>query len=98
MIKLDLQEVKDHLRIDHDIFDQDLKLKMHAAQARVIAHCQGTDFTQLTPEQETLIKAAIFNLIGYMDRVRAAEEGGDRGYLPPSVHLLLMPFRALGVA
>lgn len=98
MLTITLQEVKDHLRIDHDIFDQDLQLKINAALYRVQAHCQGTDFSKLTTEQEYLIKAAVFNLVGYLDRIRAAEEVTDRGYLPPSVHLLLAPFRELGIA
>lgn len=98
MITIDLQEVKDHLRIDHDIFDADLSLKMVAAQARIVSHCQGTDFSKLSPEEETLVKAAILNLIGYMDRVRNGEESFDRNYLPPFVHQLLMPLRSPGIA
>lgn len=98
MIKISLEEAKDHLRIDHDLFDAELSLKITAATARVKAHCQGTDLDKLSSEQETLIKAAILNLIGFMDRIRAEEERGDKDYLPPSVHMLLMPFRIPGVA
>lgn len=97
MIKVTLEEAKDHLRIDHDLFDAELSLKIMAATARVEAHCQGTDFNTLTPSQESLIKAAILNLVGVMDRIRAEEERGDKDYLPPSVHMLLMPFRLLEI-
>lgn len=98
MIKVSLQEAKEHLRIDHDLMDAELTLKITAATSRVIHHCQGTDFTQLSSEDETLIKAAILNLIGFMDRIRAEEETSDKSYLPPSVQMLLMPFRHLGIA
>ncbi|VGQ11734.1 hypothetical protein SB5439_04989 [Klebsiella variicola] len=97
MITVSLDEVKNHLRIDHDIFDNDLTLKLQAAEARVLAHCQGTDFNKLNDQEILLIKAAMLNLIGFMDRVRAGEERDDKNYLPPSVHQLLMPFRTPGI-
>lgn len=98
MIALTLKEVKEHLRIDHDIFDGDLSLKMMAAEARILTHCQGTDFGKLNDTEIQLVKAAMLNLIGYMDRIRAGEESGDMNYLPPSVHQLLTPFRTQGIA
>lgn len=97
MNPLTLEEVKHHLRIDHDEFDQDLSLKLIAAEARVKAHCQGTDFNKLSKSEEQLVKAAMLNLIGYLDRIRTGEESYDKDYLPPSVHFLLMPFRVQGI-
>lgn len=88
-----LEEAKEHLRIDHDLMDSDIKAKLTAAEARVCFHLQGLDVEKLKPMEEALVKAAILNLVGYLDRVRAGEEAANGNYLPPSVSFLLTPLR-----
>lgn len=92
-----LEEAKEHLRIDHNGMDTDVMLKMKAAEARILLHLQGIDPSTLDDGQIALVKAAILNLLGYLDRVRAEEEIADRFWLPSSVHLLLIPLRNLSM-
>lgn len=95
-----LEEAKAHLRIDQDIMDADITLKLQAAEGLVRRHCEGTDFSDLADFDLSLIKAAILMLLGHLDRIRADEEvqPNDRFWMPPAVHQLLMPFRQPGVA
>lgn len=94
-----MAEAKEHLRIDQDIMDDDISLKLMAAEARVRKHCQGTDIDTLDEMDLQLIKAAILILLGTLDMQRASEntQPGDRFWLPAQVHQLLMPFRQPGV-
>ncbi|MCS5452501.1 head-tail connector protein [Enterobacter huaxiensis] len=92
-----LEEAKAHLRIDHDFMDDDLQIKLDAATARIALHLQGVDFEKLKPMEEAIVKAAILNLVGYLDRIRAGEEAADGNYLPPSINFLLLPLRAPSV-
>lgn len=97
MIIPTLQEAKDHLRIDHDLMDADIQIKLEAAAARIAYHLQGFNYDKAKPGDEALITAAVLNLVGYLDRIRAGEEPADGNYLPPSVSLLLTPLRAPSV-
>ena len=95
-----LQEAKDHLRIDFDSMDQDVALKLAAAESRVLFHLNGASVRTLRDEELALVRAAILNVLGYLDRVRAEEitETQDRFWIPPSAHSLLIPLRNLGIA
>lgn len=95
-----LAEAKAHLRIDQDIMDDDIKLKLLAAEGRVRRHCEGTDIDGLDEMDQMIVKAAILMLVGYLDRIRANEDVApdDRFWLPAGVSQLLVPFRQPGVA
>lgn len=97
---VELNEAKEHLRIDHDFMDADIILKVQAAHARVLHHLNGVEVDKLGETESALIKAAVLNVLGYLDRVRAEEiaETQDRFWLPPSAHSLLIPLRNLGIA
>ena len=93
-----LQEVKSHLRIDHDFDDADLQLKINAATAAVFDHVKSWverfqgDETKLKQSPDFYrVKDAILILIGIIDRDR---EGVDialypQGLLPYPVTCLL---------
>lgn len=94
-----LAQAKEHLRIDQDIMDADITLKLIAAEARVRRHIVGTEISALEEMDLELIKAAILVLLGTLDMQRASENtsGSDRDWLPAQVHQLLKPFRTPGV-
>lgn len=90
-----LEQAKAHLRIDHDSLDADIKLKLAGAEARILHHLDGLDLNKLKPDEIAIIRAAVLNLVGWLDRIRANEEatGDERFWLPATVHQLLMPLR-----
>lgn len=94
-----LAQAKEHLRIDQDLMDNDITLKLVAAEARVRRHIVGTDFATLEEMDLELIKAAILVMVGTLDMERASEttSGSDRDWLPAQVHQLLKPFRTPGI-
>ncbi|WP_333870330.1 head-tail connector protein [Kosakonia cowanii] len=103
MIELvSLEQAKDHLRIDADAGDDDLKLKIQAGSAAILAYVQGSrdrivdsngDLIEGEPLRRT--QTALLMLLGWLDRNRGGEEEEklQQGELPFSVTMLIYDLR-----
>lgn len=97
-----LEQAKDHLRIDADAGDDDLKLKIQAGSAAILAYVQGNRDRIVAGngaliEGEPLRRAqtALLMLLGWLDRNRGGEEEEklQQGELPFSVTMLIYDLR-----
>lgn len=97
-----LEEAKDHLRIDTDAGDADLKIKIQAGSAALISYIQGSRNLVLTDSGDLIsgevllrLKSALLILLGWMDRNRGAEEEErlQQGELPFSVTMMIYDLR-----
>jgi len=97
-----LDQAKDHLRIDADAGDDDLKLKIQAGSAAILAYVQGSrdrivagtgDLIEGEPLWRT--QTALLMLLGWLDRNRGGEEEEklQQGELPFSVTMLIYDLR-----
>lgn len=97
-----LDQAKDHLRIDADAGDDDLKLKIQAGSAAILAYVQGSrdrivdsngDLIEGEPLRRT--QTALLMLLGWLDRNRGGEEEEklQQGELPFSVTMLIYDLR-----
>jgi len=97
-----LEQAKDHLRIDADAGDDDLKLKIQAGSAAILAYVQGSrdrivdsngDLIEGEPLRRT--QTALLMLLGWLDRNRGGEEEEklQQGELPFSVTMLIYDLR-----
>lgn len=97
-----LEQAKDHLRIDADAGDDDLKLKIQAGSAAILAYVQGSR-EQIVAGNGALIEGeplrrtqtALLMLLGWLDRNRGGEEEEklQQGELPFSVTMLIYDLR-----
>lgn len=87
-----LQQLKDHLRYDHDDEDDFLELTLEAAEDVVLGYITVT-FDD--GEYPAVIKKAVLVMAGYMDAYRNAEsEAPTNGnFLPMPVQALLYRYR-----
>ena len=98
-----LDQVKDHLRVDTDDSDNDLALKLFAAQSAVISYLKVSSLDDLAVGDPAAIPdpavgaivAATLLLVGYLYRQRDSDETHEweQGYLPRPVTALLYPYR-----
>lgn len=97
-----LEQAKDHLRIDDDAGDADLKLKIQAGSAAILAYVQGSRdlivgsaSTLIEGEPLRRTQTALLMLLGWMDRNRGGEEEEklQQGELPFSVTMLIYDLR-----
>ncbi|MBL5911232.1 head-tail connector protein [Enterobacter asburiae] len=103
MIRLvTVEQVKKHLNIDDDYYDDDLDLKIMAASAALLAYMQGgrqlvVDESGNLIEGETLsrVQVAALVLVGWLDRNRGGEENDriTQGELPFSITMLIYDLR-----
>ena len=102
-----LDQLKDHLRIDHDEEDLDLELKIHAASGIVVNYLKSaadsyfdssgnvqTD-SNSEPNVPFEVKASVLLMAGILFRERDGDSvvKWQQGYLPMSVTALLYPLR-----
>lgn len=97
-----LDQAKDHLRIDADAGDDDLKLKIQAGSAAILAYVQGSrdrivagNGTLIEGEPLRRAQTALLMLLGWLDRNRGGEEEEklQQGELPFSVTMLIYDLR-----
>lgn len=103
MIKLvTTEQVKKHLNIDDDYYDDDIDLKIMVASAAILAYMQGSrqlvvDESGKLIEGETLsrVQGATLILVGWLDRNRGGEENDriTQGELPFSITMLIYDLR-----
>jgi hypothetical protein len=100
---VDLIQVKDRLRIDHDDDDADLALSIAAASRVILTYLKPTGSSSFigsdgqvvpdgVPEE---VQIAVIMLVGYWYRNPDGDPDGEfeRGYLPKPVTALLYPLR-----
>jgi len=94
-----LAQVKSHLRVDNDLEDDDLALKLLAAQSAVLTYLKSSSVDTLMDgspsEFQFAISAATLLMVGYLYRNRDGDEDQafDGNYLPGPVKSLLLPYR-----
>lgn len=85
-----LDEVKHHLRYDHDADDLILSAYLDAAEQAVRNYITDT----ITPEMGAPLKVATLLMVGYLDDNRNGERGAEFGnFLPAPVRQMLSPYR-----
>lgn len=85
-----LNELKHHLRYDHDDDDVILSGYLHTAEELIKNYI--TD--EITDAMLPVLKTAVLLMVGYLDNNRNGEKGAEFGnYLPASVRQLLAPYR-----
>ncbi|MBV2177331.1 head-tail connector protein [Klebsiella aerogenes] len=97
-----LEQAKEHLRIDDDAADDDIKLKIQSGSAALLSYIQGSrelvvNSSGVLTEGEPLkrVQGALLILLGYLDRNRGGEEEEKlkQGELPLSVTMLIYDLR-----
>ncbi|MFV3026541.1 head-tail connector protein [Klebsiella aerogenes] len=97
-----LEQAKEHLRIDEDAADDDIKLKIQSGSAALLSYIQGSrelvvNSSGVLIEGEPLkrVQGALLILLGYLDRNRGGEEEEKlkQGELPLSVTMLIYDLR-----
>ena len=98
-----LDQAKAHLRVDTDVEDSDITLKLLSAQSAVLAYLKVASLDALQvgspaeypPGAEGSIIAATLLLVGYFYRQRDEDTAHEweQGYLPRPVTALLYGFR-----
>jgi hypothetical protein len=100
-----LDDGKAHLRVDHDIEDSDIALKIHAASAAVLNYLKAAGIADFVDSSGELpvdssgvvewvpyeVRAATLLMLGYLykDRDNDAGHEYETGYLPRPVTALL---------
>ncbi|MFS1564123.1 MAG: head-tail connector protein [Candidatus Arsenophonus phytopathogenicus] len=79
-----LEEIKSHLRIDHDVLDADLQLKINSSTAAVLDFVddwlQKNDKKEITDSPDFYrVKSAVMILTGILYR---DPDGADKGLYP----------------
>lgn len=97
-----LDQAKAHLHIDGDAGDEDLKLKIQAGSAAILAYVQGSrelivgsNAALIEGEPLSRTQTALLILLGWLDRNRGGEEEEklQQGELPFSVTMLIYDLR-----
>ena len=98
-----LQQVKDDLRVDTDVEDADIGLKLAAAQAAVLNYLKIESVDALAVGSPAVIPDRVSDAIAaatriltaylYRNRDTDADHEWEAGYLPRPVTALLYPLR-----
>lgn len=95
-----LEQVKDHLRIDHDAEDADLTLKIQAASLMILEYVRRSESDYEQDSDDVLdvpysMKMACLIMVGilYRDRDGTESDKWQQGYLPFSVTALIYNLR-----
>ncbi|EKG38858.1 head-tail connector protein [Pseudomonas syringae] len=107
MMFITLEEAKDHLRVDDDAEDNDIKLKTHAASGAVRNYLKSAADIYFDAKGEVItasipyeVQAATMLMLGYLYKDRDENSNGafDTGDLPKPVTALLYSLRMPALA